>query len=199
MIKAIHHGGFWVSDIDAILPFYRDVLGMNVILDATMDAPFVATLTGVPNSTVRAVILQKDDRGWEFLQLVAPPAEPLPPDSHYAHTGRGHLGVVRWPEDNHRRGFPVARMDRDLVLAANRDEYLDRAAEKPTLRRSGNRTVLAPRDLQAGGTWLGLNDAKLFAALTNRPCKALFIMVPGTSILLISFVPSQIRLILESR
>ncbi len=59
-----------------------------------------------------------------------------------------------------------------LVLAANRDEYLDRAAERPTLRQSGDRTVLAPRDLQAGGTWLGLNDAGLFAALTNRPCKA---------------------------
>ena len=58
-----------------------------------------------------------------------------------------------------------------LVLAANRDEYLDRPAEKPSLRRSGSRRVLAPRDLQAGGTWLGLNDAGLFAALTNRPCK----------------------------
>jgi len=58
-----------------------------------------------------------------------------------------------------------------LVVAANRDEYLDRPAEKPALRRSGSRTVLAPRDLQAGGTWLGLNDAGVFAALTNRPSK----------------------------
>jgi uncharacterized protein with NRDE domain len=58
-----------------------------------------------------------------------------------------------------------------LVVAANRDEYLDRPAEKPALRQAGNRSVLAPRDLQAGGTWLGLNDAGLFAALTNRPCK----------------------------
>lgn len=57
-----------------------------------------------------------------------------------------------------------------LVLAANRDEYLDRPAEKPALRRSGRRGVLAPRDLRAGGTWLGLNDAGVVAALTNRPC-----------------------------
>ena len=28
--------------------------------------------------------------------------------------------------------------------------------------------VLAPRDLQAGGTWLGLNEHGLFVALTNR-------------------------------
>lgn len=91
MIKAVHHGGFWVSSIDAILPFYRDVLGMDVILDATMTAPFVETLTGVPKAVVRAVILMKDGHGWEFLQLVDPPAEPLPADAHYAHTGRGHV------------------------------------------------------------------------------------------------------------
>jgi len=60
-----------------------------------------------------------------------------------------------------------------LVVAANRDEYLDRPAEKPSLRPSGSRIVLAPRDLQAGGTWLGVNDAGLFAALTNRPCETL--------------------------
>ena len=35
MIKNIHHAGLWVSDIDIILPFYRDVLGLEVMLDAT--------------------------------------------------------------------------------------------------------------------------------------------------------------------
>lgn len=57
-----------------------------------------------------------------------------------------------------------------LVLAANRDEFLDRPSEKPALRQWGGRTVLAPRDLRAGGTWLGLSDAGVFAAVTNRPC-----------------------------
>jgi uncharacterized protein with NRDE domain len=65
------------------------------------------------------------------------------------------------------RCFPQA----SLVVAANRDEYLDRPAEKPALGQSGSRKVLAPRDLRAGGTWLGVNDAGLFAALTNRPCR----------------------------
>ena len=64
------------------------------------------------------------------------------------------------------RCFP----DSPLVIAANRDEYLDRPAEPPALRRAGPRAVLSPRDVRAGGTWLGLNDAGLFAALTNRPC-----------------------------
>lgn len=56
------------------------------------------------------------------------------------------------------------------MVAANRDEYLDRPSERPRLVQSGPRRVLAPRDIQAGGTWLGVNDARLFAALTNRPC-----------------------------
>jgi uncharacterized protein with NRDE domain len=58
--------------------------------------------------------------------------------------------------------------DAELVIAANRDEYLDRPAEPPDLRAWHGRTVLAPRDARAGGTWLGTNDAGLFAALTNR-------------------------------
>lgn len=63
------------------------------------------------------------------------------------------------------RCFPEA----PLVIAANRDEYLDRPAEGPGLRRHAGRTLLAPRDLREGGTWLGWNDAGVFAALTNRP------------------------------
>jgi uncharacterized protein with NRDE domain len=56
-----------------------------------------------------------------------------------------------------------------LFVAANRDEYLDRPASAPALGEHGGRRVLAPRDLRAGGTWLGLNDCGVFAALTNRP------------------------------
>ncbi len=56
-----------------------------------------------------------------------------------------------------------------LLVAANRDEYLDRPSEGFALRRSGDRASLAPRDLRAGGTWLGVNEAGVFAGVTNRP------------------------------
>jgi uncharacterized protein with NRDE domain len=58
-----------------------------------------------------------------------------------------------------------------LVIAANRDEALDRPASAPQLWPAGEvaaRAVVAPRDLKAGGTWLGLNDAELFVGITNR-------------------------------
>lgn len=54
-----------------------------------------------------------------------------------------------------------------MIVAANRDEYHDRPSEGPALRSLGDRQVLAPLDLRAGGTWLGLNDGAVFAAVTN--------------------------------
>jgi uncharacterized protein with NRDE domain len=55
-----------------------------------------------------------------------------------------------------------------LVVAANRDERLGRAAEGWALRagRDGVRAAW-PRDLVAGGTWIGLSARGVFAALTN--------------------------------
>ncbi|KIG12389.1 hypothetical protein DB30_01511 [Enhygromyxa salina] len=58
-----------------------------------------------------------------------------------------------------------------LVIAANRDEALNRPAIEPRVWAAGEvaaRRVLAPRDLKAGGTWLGINDAGLFVGITNR-------------------------------
>jgi len=53
-----------------------------------------------------------------------------------------------------------------LVLAANRDEFYDRAclplAEWPEVPG-----LYAGRDLLAGGTWLGVTASGRFAALTN--------------------------------
>jgi uncharacterized protein with NRDE domain len=55
-----------------------------------------------------------------------------------------------------------------LLVAANRDERLDRPASGPRAWRSGPVPFLAPRDEVAGGTWVGINAAGLFVAVTNR-------------------------------
>jgi hypothetical protein len=54
-----------------------------------------------------------------------------------------------------------------LQVAANRDEFLARPASAPQ-RWPGVPAVLAPKDEQAGGTWLGVNAHGLFVGVTNR-------------------------------
>ena len=62
---------------------------------------------------------------------------------------------------------------RPLVVAANRDEFLSRPAEGPAIREGRGGRILSPLDLEAGGTWLGLNDRGVFVGLTNlRPHSA---------------------------
>jgi uncharacterized protein with NRDE domain len=54
----------------------------------------------------------------------------------------------------------------NLILAANRDEQFDRPTREAQFW-DGNPTVLAGKDLSAGGTWMGINKRGQFAALTN--------------------------------
>jgi len=53
-----------------------------------------------------------------------------------------------------------------LVVAANRDEFYQRSDE-PAAFWLENRALLAGRDLQQGGTWMGITTTGRFAALTN--------------------------------
>jgi uncharacterized protein with NRDE domain len=58
------------------------------------------------------------------------------------------------------QGYPI-------VLAANRDEYLDRPTQGPSLLAQ-KPAVWGGRDVRAGGTWLGVNAHGLVVGLTNR-------------------------------
>ncbi|EJD50514.1 DUF833-domain-containing protein [Auricularia subglabra TFB-10046 SS5] len=59
--------------------------------------------------------------------------------------------------------------DYALVLGANRDEFLARPTEPAHFHAFGapGDSVLAGRDVRAGGTWLGINRLGRIAALTN--------------------------------
>ncbi len=58
--------------------------------------------------------------------------------------------------------------DLPVLVAANRDEKLDRPSRGPQQVVQGGVRFFAPRDLKSGGTWIGVNRHGLFVAITNR-------------------------------
>jgi hypothetical protein len=67
------------------------------------------------------------------------------------------LVILRRPEHD----WPV-------IIGANRDEMIDRPAAPPGRHWPDRAEVVAGRDLLAGGSWLGLNDWGVAAAVLNR-------------------------------
>src|SRR6201981_1866478 len=67
------------------------------------------------------------------------------------------LVILRRPEHD----WPV-------IIGANRDEMIDRPALPPARHWPDRAEVVAGRDLLAGGSWLGVNDWGVAAAVLNR-------------------------------
>src|SRR5712691_10306558 len=67
------------------------------------------------------------------------------------------LVILRRPE----HAWPV-------VIGANRDEMIDRPSKPPGRHWPDRAEVVAGIDLLAGGSWLGLNDWGVAAAVLNR-------------------------------
>ena len=66
--------------------------------------------------------------------------------------------IVIWREMHER--YP-------LILAANRDEFTDRAFLPPQILSEKPR-IVGGRDCAGGGTWMGVNERGLFVGITNQ-------------------------------
>lgn len=56
-------------------------------------------------------------------------------------------------------------LDKPLIVAANRDEFYERPTEPSHWWKDA--PILAGRDLEKGGTWMGVSENGRFCALTN--------------------------------
>jgi hypothetical protein len=56
-----------------------------------------------------------------------------------------------------------------VLIAANRDERLDRAWDPPGAWWPKHPDIVGGRDRTAGGTWMAINGAGVLAAVLNRP------------------------------
>jgi catechol 2,3-dioxygenase-like lactoylglutathione lyase family enzyme len=72
MITSINHTGLTVSDLDRALSFYRDALGLEVVMEQEKEAGYLAAITGYPDAHVRMAHLASPDGSrlelFEYLQ-----------------------------------------------------------------------------------------------------------------------------------
>src|SRR4051795_4839554 len=94
-MKALHHVGITVKDLDASIRFYHDVLGLEFSNEPSpwFDGPELGPAVGVPGAGLRQVSLLLGDTTLELLEYKSPPSEtthPLP--SH--NIGASHVAFL---------------------------------------------------------------------------------------------------------
>ena len=77
MIRGIHHPSLATGDLDALLPFYRDLLGFEVISSFGWEAgsdlsDLAGSITGVAGSTARSAMLKAGNAFLEIFEYTQP-------------------------------------------------------------------------------------------------------------------------------
>lgn len=68
MIKSLGHAALSVSDMERSLEFYRDLFGMEVVMDLDISDDRIAKVIGVPGAKCRIVHLKLDGNVLELFQ-----------------------------------------------------------------------------------------------------------------------------------
>jgi catechol 2,3-dioxygenase-like lactoylglutathione lyase family enzyme len=93
-LTSVAHTGFTVSNLDRSLAFYRDLLGMQLVMMRDTTEEYVSQVTGFPNAHIKIALLKispDDHHMLELLQYVSHPGEPT--DRATNRPGNGHLAI----------------------------------------------------------------------------------------------------------
>ncbi len=88
-VSAFNHASFTVSDMDASLQFYRDLLGMKVEADREIQGPHITQITGFPEAHLRAANLRLSGFMLELIQYRSPKGEH--PALRTCNVGNAHI------------------------------------------------------------------------------------------------------------
>jgi catechol 2,3-dioxygenase-like lactoylglutathione lyase family enzyme len=94
-MKAMHHVGITVKDLDASIRFYHDVLGLEFSNEPSpwFEGEELSSGVGVPGAALRQVSLRLGETTLELLEYRSPPGEteaPLPSNS----LGASHVAFL---------------------------------------------------------------------------------------------------------
>src|SRR6059058_916847 len=94
-MKALHHVGITVKDLDASIRFYHDVLGLQFSNEPSpwFEGPELGPAVGVPGAALRQVSLLLGDTTLELLEYKSPPSETRQPLSSN-NIGASHVAFL---------------------------------------------------------------------------------------------------------
>jgi catechol 2,3-dioxygenase-like lactoylglutathione lyase family enzyme len=141
-MRGVSHVAIGVRDMEKALPFYRDLLGLRVVLDEVQDIGGMGALAqGTSRPTRRAVHLVWDDEPWaSFIVLSEFPGVESNPPAKLNHLGINHFAF--WVDD-----------------------LKERAAK---LEKAGVKFVLPPREAD-GPTYGGGKSEKVLTCIFEGP------------------------------
>lgn len=93
MFKRADHVAVSVKDMDKVIAFYRDVVGMEKVFDREFDEG-IARLIGVPGARVRVVHMKLGDSAIELFDYHYPKGREPRPDPSQSDYGLTHIGFI---------------------------------------------------------------------------------------------------------
>ncbi len=97
MIRGLHHAALHVQDMDRMLAFYRDVVGLPLVWDEIFQDEIAAALTGYPGVRVRSAsfLLGKPRPGEMHTLELCQYQKPRPRDVglQFADMGSKHIAI----------------------------------------------------------------------------------------------------------
>jgi glyoxylase I family protein len=91
MIKTMHHTAICVSDIERSLGFYRDMLGMKVVIDSRISGPEVDQILALDGADARRVYVAGYGGRIELFKFDSPQGKPFPEDFKVCDVGLTHI------------------------------------------------------------------------------------------------------------
>jgi catechol 2,3-dioxygenase-like lactoylglutathione lyase family enzyme len=93
MFTRADHVAISVKDMEHVIAFYRDVVGMEKVFDRRFDAP-MGKLIGVPGTKVRIVHMKLADSVVELFDYQYPKGRDPRPDASQSDFGLTHIGFM---------------------------------------------------------------------------------------------------------
>ena len=93
MFKRVDHVGISVKDMEKVIAFYRDVIGMEKVFDREFDKP-MAKLIGAERVQVRIVHMKLDDSVVELFDYRHPQGRDPLPNPQQSDYGLIHIGFI---------------------------------------------------------------------------------------------------------